>query len=264
MSDHHSNEQHHILPNSMAAKIFGALLVLTVVTVWVAQYDLGSLNFAVAMLVASVKATLVCLFFMGLKYDHKENTVIFSTSFIFMVIFMVLTFGDLLTRGDVYVKDMKKIIPDGAVAAQTKSKYEKPWVSNSELVAHGKELFAAQCVTCHGAVGAGDGVAAAGLNPKPRNFTVGEGWKNGRKPSAIYGTLTKGLNAMPAFGSLPPDDRWALAHFVRTLGPHESEKDSADDLKKAGIDVAGGGAASGGGEKQIPIGVAIDLMSEKM
>jgi mono/diheme cytochrome c family protein len=162
----------------------------------------------------------------------------------------------------VYVKDMSKIIPDGAVAVQTKSKYEKAWLSNAELVAHGKELFAAQCVTCHGAGGAGNGIAAAGLNPKPRNFTAGEGWKNGRKPSAIYGTLTKGLNSMPAFGSLPPDDRWALAHYVRTLGPHESEKDSDADLKKAGIDASG---ASGGSadEKQIPIDVAIDLLSEK-
>ncbi|NDF14779.1 hypothetical protein EB061_05600, partial [bacterium] len=106
---------------------------------------------------------------------------------------MILTFGDLLTRGDVYVKDLSKIIPEGAVATQTQSKYEKAWIGNSELVAHGKELFAAQCVTCHGAGGAGDGVAAAGLNPKPRNFTVAEGWKNGRKPSQIYTTLTKGL-----------------------------------------------------------------------
>jgi len=260
-SEHHSDQQHHILPNSMAAKIFGALLVLTVITVWVAQFDLGSLNFAVAMLVASIKATLVCLFFMGLKYDHKENTVIFSTAFIFMTIFMILTFGDLLTRGDVYVKDMNKIIPDGAVAASTKSKYEKPWVGSTELVAHGKELFAAQCVTCHGAGGAGNGVAAAGLNPKPRNFTAAEGWKNGRKPSAIYGTLTKGLNAMPSFGSLPSDDRWALVHYVRTLGPHEGETDSNDDLKKVGVDPTGAGGGSSG-EKQIPIGVAIDAISE--
>ena len=259
-SEHHSDQQHHVLSNSMAARIFGALLVLTVVTVWVAQFDLGAWNFTVAMLVASVKATLVCLFFMGLKYDHKENTVIFSTSFIFMTIFMILTFGDLLTRGDVYVKDMKKIIPDGAVAAQTKSKYESPWLSNAELVSHGKELFAAQCVTCHGAGGAGNGVAAAGLNPKPRNFTVGEGWKNGRKASAIFGTLTKGLNSMPAFASLPPDDRWALSHYVRTLGPHESEKDSADDLKKAGIDASGSGGGSSG-EKQIPVDAAIEFMS---
>ena len=67
---------------------------------------------------------------------------------------------------------------------------------------------------------------------------------------------------MPAFGSLPPDDRWALAHYVRTLGPHESEKDSDSDLKKAGIDASGAGGGSAD-EKQIPIDVAIDLLSEK-
>jgi len=261
MSDHNQHHSHHILSNSLAWKVFGALIFLTVVTVAVAQVDLGVLNFAVAMLVASVKASLVCMFFMGLKYDHKENTVIFSTSFIFMSIFMILTFGDLLTRGDVYVKDMKKIIPDGAVAASTKSKFDKAWVSNPDLVSSGKELFAAQCVSCHGAGGGGDGVAAAGLNPKPRNFKVGDGWKAGRKPSQIYNTLTKGLNQMPAFGTLPPDDRWALAHYVRTLGPHEGEKDGSDDLKKIGIDPtkADGG---GSGEKSIPVDLAIDQISQ--
>jgi len=242
----------------MAWKIFGGLIFLTFVTVGVAQVDLGALNFVVAMLVASVKASLVCMFFMGLKYDHKENTVIFSTAFIFMAIFMILTFGDLITRGDVYVKDLAHIVPEGAVQASGKSKYEKPWESNAELVSAGKALYASNCVTCHGADGQGNGPAAAGLNPKPRNFTAGEGWKNGRKPSQIFGTLTKGLNAMPVFGTLPPDDRWALVHYVRTLGPHASETDSADDLKKAGLGEGGGG----GGEKSIPVGAAIELMAE--
>lgn len=262
MSDHkHDKSHHHILSNAMAWKIWGVLIFLTLVTVGVAQIDLGAANFAVAMLVASIKASLVCMFFMGLKYDHKENTVIFSTSIIFMTIFMILTFGDLLTRGDVYVKFGGPIIPEGSVAAITKSKFDKAWVSSPELIAHGKEQFANQCVACHGAGGAGDGPAAAGLNPKPRNFTKADAWKNGRKPSQIFGTLTKGLNSMPSFGTLPPDDRWALVHYIRSLGPHESEVDSGDDLKKIGIDPtkADGG---GGGEKSIPIDLSIELESK--
>jgi caa(3)-type oxidase subunit IV len=262
MSDHNNEKSHHhILSNSMAFKIWGLLIVLTFVTVAVAQVDLGALNFAVAMLVASVKASLVCMFFMGLKYDHKENTVIFSTSFIFLTIFMILTFGDLLTRGEVYWDMKGSPIPEGAVAQVSKSKFEKAWVASPELIAHGKEQFQNQCVVCHGAQGEGNGAAAAGLNPKPRNFTKADNWKNGRKPSQIFGTLTKGLNTMPAFGTLPPDDRWALAHYVRSLGPHESEKDSSEDLKKIGIDPskADGG---GGGEKSIPIGLSVELMSE--
>jgi caa(3)-type oxidase subunit IV len=267
MSDQHSNHshgsgdhEHHILSTSMALKVWGALIALTLITVGVAQIDLGFANFAVAMVVASIKASLVCIFFMGLKWDHKENTVIFSTSIIFMSIFMILTFGDLLTRGDVYVQD-GKIIPDGAVAAVTKSQFKQPWVATPELLAHGKEQFQNQCVVCHGAEGKGNGAASGGLNPKPRNFTAAEGWKNGRKPSQIFGTLTHGLNAMPSFGTLPPDDRWSLVHYVRSLGPHENEKDTPEDLKKIGIDPTkedGGG----GGEKSIPVDLAIDQMTQ--
>ncbi len=255
--DHHEGH-HHVLSDSTALKTILALLSLTVITVAIARVDLGVLNFPVAMFVASVKAVIVCSIFMGLKYENRENTVIFSTSLLFMLIFFILTFGDLLTRGDVYVKG--QIIPAELQAAGP-SKFSKPWIESPEIIAHGKGLFAAQCTSCHGDGGAGNGPAAAGLNPKPRNFTVGEGWKNGRKGSQIFGTLTKGLNTMPAFGSLPSEDRWALAHYVRTLGPHSAEKDSDADLAKVGVDPnqeGGGGSA----EKSIPLEAAIEILSE--
>ncbi len=264
-SNHHqgkdSHHQHHILSTAMALKVWGVLIALTFVTVAVAQVDLGALNFTVAMLVATIKATIVCMFFMGLKYDHKENAVIFSTSVIFLAIFMILTFGDLMTRGDVYVKD-NKIVPDSfSAGAVVKSKFSKPWVATPELIAHGKEQFQTQCVTCHGAAGDGNGVAAAGLNPKPRNFTATDGWKQGRKPSQIFATITKGLGGMPSFASAPSDDRWGLVHYVRTMGAHANEKDTPADLQKIGIDPnkADGG---GGGEKAIPVDLAIDQLSE--
>jgi caa(3)-type oxidase subunit IV len=268
MSDHNQQNEHstggdgaghhHILSTSLAIKVWSTLIFLTFLTVAVAQIDLGAWNFTVAMVVASIKAALVCIFFMGLKWDHRENAVIFSTSIIFMSIFMILTFSDLLTRGDVYVKG--SIIPEGMVT-QAKSKFKKPWVSTPELIAHGKEQFQAQCVTCHGAEGHGDGAAAAALNPKPRNFTApATEWKNGRKPSQIFGTLTKGLGGMPSFSSVPTDDRWALVHYVHSLGA-ATPTDSPEDLAKIGIDPNkedGGGSV----EKAIPIGLAIDEMSE--
>lgn len=253
MSKHDEHHSHHILPEGSAVKVWIGLLILTVVTVGVAQFNLGVLNFPVAMLVATVKAALVVMFFMGMRWDTTENRIIFLGSLVFVAIFIVLTFADFLTRGDVYVK--------GPVVAESKgvSKFKKPWVSSPELLAHGKAAFDMQCASCHGPKGMGDGVAAAALNPKPKNFTDGAGWKNGRKPTEVFGTLTKGLGGMPSFGSLPADDRWALAHYVLAFGP-PAPKDTLDDFKKAGIDPNsdGGGAA----ESVLPIEFTIERMAE--
>lgn len=258
--DHHSDKghshQHHILSEAMGIKIWAALLVLTFLTVALAQFDFGVMNFVIAMFVATLKATLVCMFFMGLKYDNKENVVIFTTSLLFVAIFMTLTSTDVFFRGDVKIAKGEAFFK----AASGPAKFKKPWNTTPELVAHGKTLFDQQCVACHGAQGKGDGPASAGLNPKPRNFTVADGWKNGRKPSQIFQTLTKGLNAMPAFASLPGEDRWALVHYVETLGPN-IEKDSSADLAKIGVDPSKD-AAGEAVAKSIPIDLAIDRIAE--
>lgn len=103
---HHQeqHQEHHILSTEVCKKVWILLLVLTVVTVASAQIDLGMFNFPLAMLIATVKALAVVLYFMGLKSDSNENRVIFFSSLIFVAIFIVLTFSDVLTRGDVYVK----------------------------------------------------------------------------------------------------------------------------------------------------------------
>lgn len=95
MSEH---EQHHIVSFETCIKVFASLLVLTVVTVAASRVNLGVFNFSVAMLIASVKAMVVVLYFMGLKYDSNENRSIFFSSFIFVFIFLFLTGSDLLFR----------------------------------------------------------------------------------------------------------------------------------------------------------------------
>ncbi len=91
---------------------------------------------------------------------------------------------------------------------------------NPDLLARGKAVYAQTCATCHGAEGKGDGPGAAGLTPKPRNFTVAQGWKNGTKVEDIYRTLEEGLkgSSMVSYSDLSRRDRMALAHLVQSLG----------------------------------------------
>ena len=112
------------------------------------------------------------------------------------------------------------------------------------LVAKGKSLFAVNCASCHGVGGKGDGPAAAALNPKPRNFTEAY-WKYGGGTARIVQTITTGSSgtAMAAFPSIPLEDRFAIAHYVRTFGA-KPDTDKPDDL--AWLDQFGGGAKAGG------------------
>lgn len=90
---------HHVVPIKTYVIVFTALMVLLFLTVGVAQLHLGSLNLAVAMLVAIVKATLIILFFMHAKYGTRLVWVFAASSFLFLAIMLLITFGDYLTRG---------------------------------------------------------------------------------------------------------------------------------------------------------------------
>lgn len=90
---------HHVVPMKVYIGVFATLLFLTVVTVAVAQVDLGPANMLVAMLVATVKASLVCMFFMQLKYDEKLNAIIFVFGLIFVALFFLFTTLDVFSRG---------------------------------------------------------------------------------------------------------------------------------------------------------------------
>lgn len=87
-----------------------------------------------------------------------------------------------------------------------------------ELLAKGKASYEMNCASCHGPAGAGDGAAAAALNPKPGNLAAGK-LHHGTKPAQIFDTLGKGIpnTAMVAFSHLPEEERWALAYHVASL-----------------------------------------------
>lgn len=89
----------HVLPLSVYLKVFGALLVLTVVTVLAARVDLGEWNVVIALAIATTKATLVAVIFMHLFWDAKFHSLILLSTVMFMAIFMSFTSFDLFHRG---------------------------------------------------------------------------------------------------------------------------------------------------------------------
>ena len=89
----------HVSPKSTYYAIFGALMILTGVTVGAAFVNLGSLNFPVAIAIAITKATLVILFFMHVKYSSRLTKMVVGMSFFFLFIMFALTMTDYLSRG---------------------------------------------------------------------------------------------------------------------------------------------------------------------
>lgn len=90
--------EHHIVSKSVYYGIFATLMVLTAVTVGVAYVDLGKFNLLVALTVAVIKATLVVLYFMHIRYSSRLMMVVITAGFFWFGILIVLTLGDYLTR----------------------------------------------------------------------------------------------------------------------------------------------------------------------
>jgi cytochrome c oxidase subunit 4 len=95
--DHGHGEAHgghghgigHALPLKVLFGTWGVLMVLTVLTVAVRSIDLGAnLNLTIAMLIATVKATLVCLFFMHLRYDNRFHSIVLMSAIVLGLLFV--------------------------------------------------------------------------------------------------------------------------------------------------------------------------------
>ena len=78
--------------------VFAALLLLTVVTVLVSYVDLGLWNAVVALLIASVKASLVALFFMHLKGESRLVWGFALFPIVFLVLILLGTLSDTMLR----------------------------------------------------------------------------------------------------------------------------------------------------------------------
>ena len=99
MSHDHEQEGHHE-PTGYGTYFvtWFALLILTAITVTAAGFDFGNMSVTVAMLIATVKASIVLAWFMHLKYEGKLFQVMLWLTLVTLAIFIGLTFTDVLFR----------------------------------------------------------------------------------------------------------------------------------------------------------------------
>ena len=89
----------HVVARKVYYAVFAALLVLTAITTAVAFVDLGPWNTVVALGIAFLKATLVALFFMHVKYSPRLTQVVVAGGLFWLAILIVLTLSDFMSRG---------------------------------------------------------------------------------------------------------------------------------------------------------------------
>lgn len=89
----------HVLSVRTNVIVFLALMVLLVLTVAVAFLDLGNLGLAIAMTIAVIKALLILLYFMHVRFSSPLTWIFSGAAFFWLAIMFALTLNDYLTRG---------------------------------------------------------------------------------------------------------------------------------------------------------------------
>lgn len=114
--DHH--EEHHVMPLKIYFGVFGALLVLSFLTVFVSKgIHLGAASLPVAMIVATAKASLVVLYFMHVLHDNRLIGLIVVACIFFMMLFFSMTMLDTANRDIVTYLENNYTYRDQAGAA---------------------------------------------------------------------------------------------------------------------------------------------------
>src|SRR5690242_2607988 len=88
----------HIVPTRIYYTIYAVLMICTGLTVWIAFMDLGELNTVAALGIAALKASLVVLFFMHVKYSTRLTWAVVVGSIFWLGILLTLTMNDYVTR----------------------------------------------------------------------------------------------------------------------------------------------------------------------
>jgi cytochrome c oxidase subunit 4 len=95
MSDH---EKSHIVPYRTYVIILMTLLSFTALSILVTSFELGPLAVSAALLFATIKTTLVLMYFMHLKFEDRMYAIMVGVVFALFLVVIVITFFDYLFR----------------------------------------------------------------------------------------------------------------------------------------------------------------------
>lgn len=183
-AEHAAHASHHVSPVSLYWAVYIGLMILTIITVlayyiplWL-NLNLGAANVIIAMAIATTKASLVCLYFMHLKYDKKFLSIAFLSSLIFLGLFLGFTLLDINTRED-------------------QQPFTKPIYSGKELPLEGEHGTAGASHSTTPATGEGaakEGAAPATASPAASGNAAaghtGEAKKEEAKPATTAAPAT--------------------------------------------------------------------------
>jgi mono/diheme cytochrome c family protein len=132
-------------------------------------------------------------------------------------------------RNKAYSKDTPMVMPpDGTVSRDPPDTAQPPLTL--ALIERGHERFDIYCAPCHGRLANGHGMIVARGFPQPPDFHSDR--LRSAPTSHFYDVITNGFGVMyPYGGRVPPQDRWAIAAYIRAL--QESQHVAAADLTPA-------------------------------
>lgn len=93
LAPHRQALAHVMEPRTLLA-VFGALVMLTIVTVAVASLKPGGWEIWISLGIATAKSILVLLYFMHLRYDRGLNAFVFVCALVFLFLFLSFALMD--------------------------------------------------------------------------------------------------------------------------------------------------------------------------
>ena len=179
----------------------------------------------------------------GLSSGRARAGTDFKSVPVFMGLAAVIALLGVIPLGAAERNIMQTRVPAEQLSAARAMK--NPFPASPEIVAKGKALYESKgtCVNCHGTNGQGDGVAAASLDPSPRNFHHHGFWRH-RTEGEVFWVIKNGSagTGMLPFGSLLTDEEiWTVIQYERSFS---GGRGSMGGMGPGGMGGMGGGMGS--------------------